>query len=51
MAHIYLVNQLETKDSSWKGRVGLASADAENDDSDEGKDEDCGNIEAEVPGG
>ena len=51
LAHIYLVNQLETKDSSWKSHVGLASAEARNDDSDEGKDEDGGNIEAEAPGG
>ena len=42
---------METKDSNWRGHLGLASAEAENDDSDEGKDGDGGNIEAEAPGG
>lgn len=45
------MKQLETKDSSSNGHVIPASAQVENDDSDEDKDADGGIIEAEAPGG
>ena len=51
LANIYIVNQLETQKPPSNGHVGLASAKTENDDSDEEKDEDGGNMEAEAPGG
>ena len=50
LAHIYLVNHFETKDTMLNGHISPASAKAENDDSDEDKDEDGGNIDAGAPG-
>lgn len=51
LAHIYLVNQSETKDSISNGHISPASAKAENDDSDEDRDEDGRNVEAGALGG
>ena len=51
LAHIYLVNQLRTKDTSLSGHVNSTSVAAENNDSDEDKDEDGGGIEVEASGG
>lgn len=51
LAHVYIVEQLETKDSNLNGHVVPASAQAENDDSDEEKNADGGIIEGKAPGG
>ena len=51
LAHICLVNHSETKDNSLNGQISPTSAKAQNDDSDEDKDEDGGNIEGEAPEG
>ena len=51
LAHICLVNHSETKDNSLNGHISPTSANAQNDDSDEDKDEDGGNIEGEAPEG
>ena len=51
LAHIYLVNQLRTKDTGLSGQISPTSVIAENDHSEEDKDEDGGNIEVEASGG
>ena len=51
LAHIYLVNQLRTKDTGLSGQISPTFVKAENDHSDEDKDEDGENIEVEASGG
>ena len=50
-AHIYLVNHSKTKGINDIGHVSPSLAQAENDDSDEDKDDDGGKIEAGASGG
>ena len=51
LTHIYLVNHLEGKDARSNSHNDPNFAKVLNDDSDEDKDEDCGHIETEAPGG
>lgn len=51
LAHIYLVDQLRTKDAGLSALISPNSVKAEDDHSDEDKDEDGGNIEVEASGG
>ena len=51
LAYTYLVDQLGGGNTNPNSHIGATSATARHDDSDEDKDEDCGNIETIAPGG